>query len=121
MRVGSRTGRLRKALARSGKDTPEEMRAAIAKKERQLWLAWERGVGAEAVAVTGISEHALMRVAVIYICIGRQREYWIEFLAKLEDWARAEGCRRIEAWARPGWEKVLKGYRKTHVMLEKAL
>jgi hypothetical protein len=42
-------------------------------------------------------------------------------LPELEDYARKNGATRMRSVFRPGWERLLPGYRKTHVVMEKAL
>lgn len=114
------------ALARSGKFRSEDIRRSIAERKMQLWVAWsEPGAAAdaeiEAVAVTEIVDYPLGRAVSIFLCTGRDRGRWLDHLVTIEAWAREAGCRRIESWSRPGWERVLKGWKKTHVFLEKPL
>ena len=85
----------------------------------QLWIAW--GPAAEGIAVTEILDTEKERIASVFICVGKNLKEWLRHLSSIENWAKAEGCSVIEAWARPGWERVLKDYKKTHVQLEKNL
>ena len=39
----------------------------------------------------------------------------------MEDWARHIGCDTMLIMGRPGWQRALKGYRRTAVVLEKKL
>jgi hypothetical protein len=48
-------------------------------------------------------------------------ERWLPLFSKIEDYAKAEKCRCMRVVGRPGWERVLSGYRKEFVILEKAL
>ena len=47
----------------------------------------------------------------------------LDYVEDLEAWAKDQGCKKMELFARPGWEKVMKpkGYKKTHVQIEKEL
>jgi len=54
-------------------------------------------------------------------CSGQHRERWLPLFSKIEDYAKAEGCRCMRLVGRPGWERVLDGYRREFVILEKAL
>jgi hypothetical protein len=58
---------------------------------------------------------------VIVACGGADRAKWVHLLAKIEDYAMAEGCKRIRMFGRGGWRRVLKGYRLQSVVLEKEL
>jgi hypothetical protein len=106
----------------NGKYAPADVLRALAARDFQLWLARGRG-GNEAAAVTEIVDYPQKRVCRLIGAVGRDMSNWIGHLAALETWAKAQGCSAMEPVARPGWERVLKGrgYRKTHVHLEKEL
>jgi hypothetical protein len=87
---------------------------------KQLWLAHEDG-SVKAVMVTQILQYPAMRILSIGYTTGSDREDWIGFLWYVEEQARRWGCRKLEGWMRPGWKKVLKGWKHTHVTLEKEL
>jgi hypothetical protein len=82
-----------------------------------LWLAWSGKI--EAAATTHLSRNVCTVTAVG----GYQRERWIALRAKIEKYAKDEGCHTIRAYGRKGWERVLAndGWRVEHVILEKAL
>lgn len=88
--------------------------------EWQLWAAISKQL--EAVAVTEIQQHELGRAAVIYIVTGSKRWRWIHHLAAIKDWARDNGCKRVDCLARLGWWRVMRQVdptcRATHVLLE---
>ena len=48
---------------------------------------------------------------------------WFHHIDDIAAWAKRQGCKKMEVFARPGWERVLKhkGYVKTHVQIEKEL
>jgi N-acyl-L-homoserine lactone synthetase len=48
---------------------------------------------------------------------------WVNFMNYVLEFAKDEGCKKMEMITRPGWEKVLKskGFFKTQVQLEKVL
>lgn len=112
---------VRRAVERAGgRYSAEDIRAAIVSREMQAWVAWN-GRGLRAFAVTQIVDYPGMRAARILLATGEDREDWLPHLATIEAWAKADRCKVIEAFARPGWERVLKDYAKTHVILEKRL
>lgn len=80
-----------------------------------LWLAVSDHI--EAAATTHLSRN----VCTITACSGNQRERWLPLLAKIEKYAKDEGCHTMRLGGRKGWERVLTGYRVEHVILEKAL
>lgn len=89
-----------------------------------LWVFWDiearKPLGVMGTE-TGIGHNSQMYVKAIFMT-GEQMERWRdEMTSTVEAWARSIGATRIIGWARPGWGRVLPGYRKTHVMLEKEL
>ena len=80
-----------------------------------LWLAWSDHI--EAAATTRLAAG----VCTLTACAGHQRERWLPLLAKIEKYAKDEGCSAVRIYGRKGWERVLDGYRVEHVVLEKTL
>jgi hypothetical protein len=133
------------ACARSsGKFLPQDVARAVAEHRFQLWLGLEEGCpragpagpdpggepGASALEspirvmlLTRLLSYPRLRVCEVLACVGDDRPAWEPLLDHVEAWARAQGCALMQPIARPGWERVLakRGYRKTHVMLEKKL
>lgn len=87
----------------------------------QLFVIWD---DCEVVAVVGTEIYktiAEKTVASITFISGRNRKEWIELLTTLEGWAQSAGADIMETWARKGWQRDLKDYKLTHVLLEKDL
>jgi hypothetical protein len=61
------------------------------------------------------------KVCVLTACAGREREQWLPLFARIEQYAKDEGCTKMRIYGRKGWERVLDGYRVEHVILEKVL
>lgn len=99
--------------------TAEDVFLDLQTGRKQAWIAWNEGV--EALVVTELLDTTDGRMCSIFICTGEGRDRWISHIATIEAWAKEEGCTRMEAWARPGWERILKDYKKTHVQLEKRI
>lgn len=108
------------ALERSGRYTPDAIKADIAARFKQLWIAHADG-RVEAIAITSVLAYPLGKSVKVWLCTGTDRARWLDHVKTIEAWAKAQGCDRIEAVTRPGWEKVLTDYHKTHVTLEKRL
>lgn len=83
--------------------------------DQLLWLAISDHI--EAAATTQLSRN----VCTLTACSGHQRERWLPLFARIEKYAKDEGCRAMRIYGRPGWERVLDGYRREYVILEKAL
>ena len=105
------------SFCRDGKWTPDELREDVKQGSRQLWIAFDGEVKA-AVLTMVLTDR--QRTCVITHAAGSDRGSWTHLMEHLENEARAIGCQRMEAVARPGWERVL-GWKKTHVVLEKEL
>lgn len=80
-----------------------------------LWLAVSDHI--EAAATTHLSRN----VCTLTACSGHQRERWLPLFAKIEKYAKDEGCHTMRIFGRKGWQRVLDGYRVEHVVLEKDL
>lgn len=105
-----------------GKYEPADILRNLIAGRMDLWLA-EDGGAIHAVAISEIVVYPRVRVCKLLACTGEKARRWLDLLAQIEAWARAQGCAVIEPVCRPGWERHLKpmGYRKTHVVLEKTL
>ena len=94
-------------------------RACLDKGAWQLWVASDDTV--RAIAITTIDDMPRGRLCTVILCTGDGMAEWVRHLASIEEWAVWRGCVRIKAVTRPGWGRVMKDYRKTHVVLEKDL
>lgn len=84
-----------------------------------LWLATD-GKSIMAAATTQLVK-AIDKVCILTACAGYERDKWLPLFAKIEDYAKAEGCAKMRIFGRKGWERVLDGYHVEHVVLEKGL
>ena len=89
----------------------------------QLWLVVSDFDTVLATVVTEVRNYPNYKVCDARIVTGQKMKLWIHHLADLEKWAKDQGCKKMELFARPGWEKIMKkkGYKKTHVQIEKEL
>ena len=108
------------ALDRSGRHTPDEIQQDLRTGGAQLWLAWseEEILG---LCVTYIMESERKKVCRLWLCTGHDRKRWVHHIETIEQWAQSIGCHTMDAVVRPGWERVLREYKKTHVILEREL
>ena len=108
---------IRAAIERTDLSDMEDIERDVLAGDQLLWLAISDRV--EAAATTHLSRD----VCTVTACSGHQRERWLQLRAKVEKYAKDEGCHTIRAYGRKGWERVLEndGWRVEHVILEKAL
>ena len=108
------------ALERSGgRFLPEDVRENLEAGNMQLWVAYDGAV--KAVIVTEILIFPRLKALSVFLVTGEDRKSWIANVEKLEEFGRLHGCVIIEAWARPGWQRVLTDWARTHILLEKPL
>lgn len=85
-----------------------------------LWVVHEHSE-LKAVLITQTIEYPRLKELQIIMCVGENHKDWYSLISKMEEYAKLMGCTKITAITRPGWEKVMKGYKKSHVYLERNL
>ncbi len=78
-----------------------------------------------AMVITELVDFSRMRVLRIILANGLKghlRE-WLALLPALEEWAKVEGCQRVEIQGRKAWEKLgePRGYGFEHLVVSKEL
>lgn len=111
-------GLIRTAIERTGLSEFEDIERDILAGDQLLWLAISDHV--EAAAATHLVKTGGAPVCVLTACSGHNRERWLSLFAQIEKYAKDEGARCMRIYGRPGWQRVLDGYRVEHVILEKA-
>lgn len=105
-----------------GRYEVEDILAALLACDMQLWIAVDaRSMAVEAVCVTEIIAYPQEKRCGLVFCAGREANRWLRHLQDIEEWAREQGCAALELQGRPGWERLLGGWQKTHVLLRKRL
>tara|TARA_R110000764_G_scaffold65594_3_gene137262 strand:- start:219 stop:632 length:414 start_codon:yes stop_codon:yes gene_type:complete len=114
---------IQKACDTNGAFNAEDIKEKCKQGSMQLWLVVDETDKVLATVVTEIRTYPNYKVCDARIVTGIQMSRWHHHVEDLEAWAKEEGCKKMELFARPGWEKVMKpkGYLKTHVQIEKAL
>ena len=107
------------AVERTGLCEFKDIESQVLSGGQLLWLAWSGSI--EAAATTELVEINGHLVCVLTACGGHQRERWLPLLAKIEQFAKDEGCSCLRIFGRRGWERVLNDYRVEHIILEKQL
>jgi hypothetical protein len=111
--------KIRAAVEKTGLSSFADIEADVLTGMQLVWIAWD-GANILAAATTQLSS-PLSKICTLTACSGYDRDQWLPLFAQIEDYAKAEGCSSMRIYGRRGWERVLTGYRSTHVVLEKAL
>lgn len=85
----------------------------------QLWVAVKEDK-VKAAAIGEITQYPLMKCCGLTVA-GEEMEEWKIFIANIEKWAKDRGCKAMRLIAREGWQKILKEYQKTNIVLEKTI
>ena len=106
---------IRAAIERTNLSDFADIEKDVLAGNQLLWLAVSDHI--EAAATTHLSRN----VCTLTACSGHQRERWLPLFARIEKYAKDEGCSAMRIYGRKGWERVLDGYRAEYVILEKSL
>lgn len=88
----------------------------------QLWVLSNNGSGDASLITQVVNYPTGLKVCDVILLGGIESKSWAEFItSQLSKWAESLGCHSLQIIGRPGWEKVLKNWGKTAVMLEKPL
>ncbi len=85
-----------------------------------LWIVWN-GAAIVGAVVTDLVLTDAGKVCVIVAFAGTELRQQLELLPQIESYARAEGCTRVRIFGRTGWARVLKGFAKHGVILDRRL
>ena len=96
-----------------------EIYGALLTRKAQLWMATTNDK-LLAACVTEIANLPARKVLNIISVGGTQMSEWLHCMATLEAFAREKGCTAMRfPEIRPGWAKVLTGFKTTRITLEK--
>lgn len=116
-------------IAIRSKVTLAELTGELQRNETQLHLIWDPDEqdfpkACHGIVGTRIKREGERLIGELVWCTGAGRAGWIHLLEDLELYLRTHrGCQVIRPIARMGWMPELKdrGYRETHVIMEKEL
>ena len=117
------------ALVYSGRYAePEDIKQLLLSGDNQLFLIFGAEEGESnkvyGVVTTRIFENPNFKELQGLICTGRKINLWEEKLINtLEQFAKVNGCKKLKAYMRPGYKKIMSkyGYKSKHVEFEKEL
>lgn len=92
----------------------EDIVYLVRKRTAQFWP------GKNCAVITELVDTPGLRYCGIWLA-GGELEELKEVERNIALWAREQGARKVIIRGRPGWEKVLEGYRRAYVALEKDL
>jgi hypothetical protein len=100
-----------------GHVTVETLIDDVKNRDRQCWIIRDKEIRAMALTRIAAGEYPICEITHVS---GKGLREWHSAYLEIEKWARAQGCKRIKALARPGYERIgaRYGLRKTHVLLE---
>ena len=89
----------------------------------QLWLVVNESNNVLCVCVTEIRDYPNYKVCDTKIVTGKNYKDWFHYVDDIAKWAKTQGCKKMEIFARPGYVPMFKarGYKATHVQVEKNL
>lgn len=101
-----------------GKSDIEDIKRGIETRRMQLWVAYRYGKITTCM-VTQIQCHPKEKRLMLFLYAGESIHEMEHFRPIVYDWAKKQGCKSLELYGRPGWEKALKnyGYEKIHTVL----
>lgn len=100
---------------------PEDMLEQLSSGARQLWLAVAADARIHAAMLTAVYAMRSGKMLKMMECGGSGMHTWLPLRAKIEEYAKAQGCDRVMVEGRMGWRGVLRDYRITGVTLEKRI
>ena len=110
---------LRPAVQNVGLSDFDDIATEILNGEALVWIAWNEKIAAA--ASTSLQRIGPDLICVLTACGGSDMRDWLPLLGKIEAYAKAEGCKSLRIFGREGWQRVLDGYERSAVVLEKAL
>ena len=109
---------IKAALERGDMGTFSSVEVDVLNARALLWVVWNEP-DLEGAAVTQVENTESSKVCTIVAFGGLRKS--VHLLAKLEDYARQQGCTVSRIVGRYGWQRILPDYRTAKVILEKRL
>lgn len=103
-----------------GRFEAEDIKEGLLKQPQQLWIAFDDKKIYGAV-VTEVTKYPRMTALTVHFLAGIEFETWKEPMLRLvQQFGKDNGCKLIDSYGRPGWEKVWAnyGYTKRFIFYE---
>lgn len=111
---------IRAAIQRTNLNHFSDIEDQILTGDSLLWLAWD-GERIMAAASTLLTETETDRICTMTACGGSDMREWLPLLERIETYAKDEGCSIFRIFGREGWLRILDGFHKTAIVIEKGL
>ena len=103
-----------------GRFEAEDIKEGLLKQPQQLWIAFDDTKIYGAV-VTEVYKYPRMTALTVHFLAGVEFETWKDPMLKLvQQFGKDNGCKLIDSYGRPGWERVWAnyGYTKRFIFYE---
>lgn len=100
--------------------TPEDILTQLQTGQLQLWKIGDW----QAMAVTQVVNLPQMLTLSVYMAAGADADRWMSTLCDtLVDWARQLGCKYLEFYGRPGWQRKAAhlGFNQTYTVMRREI
>lgn len=103
--------------------TAEFLKEQLLAGKLHLWLVLKGGEEILAALVTDINPYPNgLRTCMVTVIVGKNPGAWIGLESTLSDWAKENGCTKMEVIGRPGWKRVFPdSWRASATFYEKSL
>lgn len=111
-------GLIDKAFRRTDLNSIDQTRADVLAGQALLWIVWD-GFAITAALVTKIVKPHDTKTCILVACGGKGN--WPVLIETIETYARGEGCAITRIYGRKGWQRVLKNYKVTRVVMDREI
>ncbi len=113
-------GLIERAFKHTGCAGSDATKADVLDGKALLWVLWD-GLkpGIAAALVTKITKPYDTKVCLLVACAGKGN--WPVLIETIEDYARLEGCTRVQFHGRNGWKRALRSYEQVGVIMEREI
>jgi hypothetical protein len=89
----------------AGTEDPDDVRDWVLDRSVQLWILADTEI--EGVMITEINMYPKISVARVRHYSGPMSQAIYTTVSRVvSEWAKAQGCSKLELWGRPGWERL---------------
>ena len=97
---------------------PMDLAETLLNGHRQLWISWAPEGRILCGVITRLAKRRSGLHCEIEAAGGVEVHRWIRAMATIEDYAKRELCAKGTLQGRPGWERLLRHYRRSQIVLE---
>jgi hypothetical protein len=116
--------RVQRAIVRgNGEYDIEDIYRDLVSEDIRFWVLEGITGKLSSICVTQVIRFDRISVCSIIIAEGHTDSRWLPAIERIGSWAKAQGCSRLEARARPGWKRsaAVFGFKYLHTTIAKQL